>query len=163
MSRLDAFIQRVQAQRVLLNWAAAEIALRPGLVLELGLGNGRTYDHLRELLPDRTIYVFDREARAHPTSMPKEEALILGEMQQTLPQFAAQHGRSAILVHADATTGVPEVDRVRLAWLPGAIAALTCPEGIVLSDSSLADPSLAAVPVPQEIPPGRYFVYRRVG
>ncbi|MEJ0068675.1 MAG: class I SAM-dependent methyltransferase [Pseudomonadota bacterium] len=28
-------------------------------MLELGLGNGRTYDHLRSLFPDHEIFVFD--------------------------------------------------------------------------------------------------------
>ncbi|MGH6887075.1 MAG: class I SAM-dependent methyltransferase, partial [Geminicoccales bacterium] len=49
MSRLDSFIRRLEAQRACLDLAAARIADLPGPVLELGLGNGRTYDHLREL------------------------------------------------------------------------------------------------------------------
>jgi hypothetical protein len=163
MSRLDTFLQRLQAQRLLLNWAAAEIASREGLVLELGLGNGRTYDHLRELLPGRTIFVFDREARAHPASMPPADMLIIGEMRETLPQFAATHGRAAVLIHVDATTGQPEIDKMRLAWLPGAIAALAAPDAIVLSDAALSEPSLRAVATPPEIPAGRYFAYRRSG
>lgn len=51
MSRLDSFIRRLQAQRDVLDWAADGVEDRAGLVLELGLGNGRTYDHLRERLP----------------------------------------------------------------------------------------------------------------
>lgn len=163
MSRLDTFIQRLEAQRLLINWAVGEITARDGVVLELGLGNGRTYDHLRERLPGREIVVFDREARAHPHSMPPAEMLVLGEMRETLPAFAARRGRCATLVHADATTGMPEIDRVKLAWLPGAIAALTRTDGIVLSDAALLEPSLLALPVPPEIPIGRYFAYRRAG
>ena len=52
MTRLDSVIRRLTAQRDLLNWAAEEIS-PAGLILELGLGNGRTYDHLRTRLPDR--------------------------------------------------------------------------------------------------------------
>ena len=63
----------------------------------------------------------------------------------------------------DVTTGVPEVDKVRLAWLPAAVADLTCPDGIVLSDSALADPTLIALPESPEVPFGRYFAYRRAG
>jgi hypothetical protein len=163
MSRLDTFIQRLEAQRVLLDWAVAEIGSRDGLVLELGLGNGRTYDHMRELMPTRKIFVFDREARAHPASMPPPEMLVIGEMQQTLPSFTAKHGRSAVLIHADATTGRPEVDRVRLAWLPAAIAALASPDGIVLSDAALEDSLLGALPLPPDVLVGRYFAYRRLG
>ena len=49
MSRLDSFIRRIGAQRNVLNAVAQRIAAIDGPVLELGLGNGRTYDHLREL------------------------------------------------------------------------------------------------------------------
>ncbi len=70
MSRLDSFIRRLEAQRTVLNWAASAIEGKDGIVLELGLGNGRTYDHLRELLPDRAIHVFERNPQPNPRSMP---------------------------------------------------------------------------------------------
>ncbi|MDX1738439.1 MAG: class I SAM-dependent methyltransferase, partial [Alphaproteobacteria bacterium] len=60
MSRLDSVIRRLEAQRACLNSAAELVGARVGHVLELGLGNGRTYDHLREILPDREIFVFER-------------------------------------------------------------------------------------------------------
>ena len=47
MSRLDSFIARMQAQRDCLNYLKPVIAAVPGPILEVGLGNGRTYDHLR--------------------------------------------------------------------------------------------------------------------
>ena len=43
MTRLDSVIRRLQAQRSVIDWAAGEVASRRGLILELGLGNGRTY------------------------------------------------------------------------------------------------------------------------
>ena len=52
MSRLDSFIRRLQAQRACLSEAAAQIRGVDGFVLELGLGNGRTFDHLREICAD---------------------------------------------------------------------------------------------------------------
>ena len=65
MSRLDSSIARLMAQRVCLGFVATELLGRPGCVLELGLGNGRTYDHIRSLMPERRIYVFDRRIAAH--------------------------------------------------------------------------------------------------
>jgi hypothetical protein len=70
MTRLDSFIRRIRAQRACLNRAADLIKGVPGPVLELGLGNGRTYDHLRELMPERQIYAFDRQLAAHPDCIP---------------------------------------------------------------------------------------------
>lgn len=161
MSRLDSFIRRLEAQRRVLDWAAAAIEGRDGLVLELGLGNGRTYDHLREILPGRTIQVFERKALANPHSMPPDDDLVLGEMRETLPAFAARHGRAAVLIHADATTGVPERDRVELDWLPGHIAALAADDALVVSSSELQHPALRPATLPEGVPKGRYFAYRR--
>ena len=88
MSRLDSFIRRLEAQRACLNRAAELIRGIDGIVLELGLGNGRTYDHLRELFPDRDIYVCERRVAAHPDCVPPPERLILGDMRETLPAAA---------------------------------------------------------------------------
>ena len=82
MSRLDSFIRRLEAQRVS-RYAAAQIRGMAGPVLELGLGNGRTYDHLRELLPEREIFVFEREVKAHPDCIPDAAHLILGDVRTT--------------------------------------------------------------------------------
>jgi hypothetical protein len=65
MSRLDSFIRRLTAQRDILNHVCAAVAAMDGPVLELGLGNGRTFNHLREKLPGRRIIAFDRALAAH--------------------------------------------------------------------------------------------------
>src|SRR5690606_23011746 len=85
MSRLDSFIRRMSAQRDCLNYAAAIIGSAPGSVIELGLGNGRTYDHLRELMQGRDIYVFDRHVKAHPDCIPDAEHMIVGDFLETVP------------------------------------------------------------------------------
>ena len=55
MSRLDSFIRRLEAQRACLGEAVRLAKGIDGFVLELGLGNGRAYDHLREICPEREI------------------------------------------------------------------------------------------------------------
>ena len=160
MSRLDTFIERLQVQRRLLDWAVQEVADLDGIVIELGLGNGRTYDHLRERLPGRRIFAFDRRATAHPKSMPDSEALVLGELENTLPSFFAKHGASAILVHIDIKIGVPELERNPPPWLAGNVAALVRPRGIVISDFALTVPCLS--PMRTKIQTDRYFTYRGV-
>jgi hypothetical protein len=163
MSRLDSFIRRLEAQRRMLDWAAASIADHPGLVLELGLGNGRTYDHLRVILPGRDIHVFERDVSPNPRSIPPAGLLVAGDMAMTLPAFAARHGRNAALIHADVTTGVSERDRMLFAWLPGHVAALASPGALVISGWDLAHPTLVPVALPEAVPAGRYFAYRRIG
>lgn len=161
MSRLDSFIRRLEAQRRMLDWAAEQVERRDGLVLELGLGNGRTYDHLRERLPRRDIHVFERDPSPNPRSMPPEHLLVVGDMAETLPVFAAAHGREAVLIHVDVTTGVPERDALAFAWLPAHVAALAADDALVVSGWALDHPALTPVPLPGGVPPGRYFAYRR--
>lgn len=162
MSRLDSFIRRLEAQRTVLNWATASIQGRDGLVLELGLGNGRTYDHLRELLPDREIYVFERNPQPNPRSLPPEPFLVVGDMAETLGAFEKRHGAAAVLIHADVTTGVPERDVIAFAWLPAHIVALAAIGATVVSGWALDHDKLEAVALPPDVPEGRYFAYRRV-
>ncbi|TIS83279.1 MAG: hypothetical protein E5X00_05295, partial [Mesorhizobium sp.] len=47
MSRLESFIRRLTAQRDILDQVCAEVAKIEGPILELGLGNGRTFHPLR--------------------------------------------------------------------------------------------------------------------
>ena len=147
MSRLDSFIRRLEAQRILLNWAAREIIGRDGLVLELGLGNGRTYDHLRESLPEWPIYAFDRAVNANPRSIPPQEFLVLGDFADTLPAFARQHSREAVLVHSDAGLGDPEANARQVRMISELLPPLTAAGALVLSDQKLEHPLLRRRPV----------------
>ena len=158
MSRLESFIRRLTAQRDILDMICRDMELPDGPVIELGLGNGRTYDHLRERLPGRRIIAFDRVCQANRKSMPPDCDLILGEIDQTARPFV---GISAALVHADIGSGYDDLDELNLRWLSGLIVDLLGPEGIAASGVPLAHPDLAPLPLPDGIPPGRYFLYRR--
>lgn len=158
MSRLDSFIRRMSAQRDTLTEARRLIGSLPGPILELGLGNGRTYHHLRENFPGRRILAFDRALAAHPSSIPEAGDLFLGEIRET----AAGHtGIRAALVHSDIGTGLPEGDTELVGWLPALIAALLQPGGIAASGTPLVDVALVPLPLPDTVPEGRYFLYRR--
>lgn len=161
MSRLDSFIRRLTAQREILNWAIAKVRDRRDLVLEIGLGNGRTYDHLRLGLGDDRIYAFDRANNANPRSFPPDDRLVLGEFADTLPAFAARHPQAAGLVHSDVGLGDLEANArqvVNMAnWLPPLLAS----GGMLLSDQQLSHPALILQPMPVQIPAERYFLYIR--
>lgn len=156
MSRLDSFIRRMTAQRDLLNLAARNPDLPEGMVLEVGLGNGRTYSHLRELFPNRRIVAFDRALRAHSGSTPAPEDLILGEIEQTAQAFV---GQGAALVHADIGSGHDDLDALTLRWLPGLVAGMLAPGGVAVSGLPLEASDL--IPLPHPVDPGRYFLYRK--
>lgn len=149
------------AQREGLNLAARLIHDRPGHVLELGLGNGRTYDHLREILPGRRIYVFDRRVAAHPDSTPDAEHLFLGEFTDTLPRAARRLGATAALAHCDIGSGDREATAALADWLGPAIAPLLAPGAVILADQPMAIPGTMPMPLPEGVTEGRYHFYRR--
>lgn len=160
MSRLDSFIRRLEAQRACLNMAVNLVQGLEGDVLELGLGNGRTYDHLRELLPDRTIYVCERSVAAHPDCVPSPELLLLGDMRETLPTARAWLADRVVLAHLDIGTGDVVSSKALADELAPLIVPLLRPNGVLVSEPALALAGLSPLPLPDEIEPGRYHLYR---
>lgn len=160
MSRLDSVIRRLQAQRACLARAAALIRDLPGPVLELGLGNGRTYDHLRETLPAREIFVFEREVAAHPDCVPPADHLLLGDIHDTLPAAVARFGPRVALVHSDLGTGDAELNARIAAFLASQLPALLRSGGVVISDQDMVPAGAEALPLPEGVAPGRYFMFR---
>ena len=161
MSRLDSAIKRLQAQRSCIDDVARRIADLPGLVLELGLGNGRTYDHLRERLPEREIYVFERRVAAHPDCIPPDDRLILGDVQETLPGALDRFRGQVALVHADVGTGDVETNRVLAAAISAVIGDFLAPGGYLVCDQQITFPGAEAVPLPEGVAPGRYIYLRK--
>ncbi len=159
MSRLDMFIKRMSAQRDLLNLIRDQNLLPEGPIMEVGLGNGRTYSHLTESFPDRRIIVFDRHVAAHKSSIPQEENLVVGEIRETARDFI---GSEAALVHADIGTGYPEKDAIVMSWLPELVAGMLRPGGYAVSGLALDHPQLETLPIPVHIEPGRYYFYRKI-
>ncbi len=163
MSRLDSAIRRLEAQRACLDQACAAIDRRPGPVLELGLGNGRTYDHLRERLtdPDRwPIYVFERKVAAHPDCIPPDDRLYLGDFHDTLPRAAEDFRGQVVLVHADMGSGDEAANARLAAFVSQALAPALAPGGLVLSDQVLRLPGAERRPLPDGVAEGRYHLYR---
>lgn len=160
MTRLDSAIRRLTAQRDLLDWASQNVG-STGLVLEIGLGNGRTYDHLRAKLPGREIYVFERSPAAHPDCYPPEGYLIVGDLFDTLPPFIERHGRSSALIHIDIGSGDEEANRSLARRLSPLLEALLQPGGILLGDRAFDMQSCQDISAQTNVPEGRYFVYRR--
>jgi hypothetical protein len=160
MSRLDSFIRRLEAQRACLGRAAELIRDIDGIVLELGLGNGRTYDHLRELFLDRDIFACERQVAAHPDCVPPPERLILGDMRQTLPMLRSRFGGRVALAHFDVGTGDGAANLALAAELAPLIVPLLCPGAVLVSDPSIEAPELSVLQLPDGISPGRYHLYR---
>ncbi|MEZ5668218.1 MAG: class I SAM-dependent methyltransferase [Alphaproteobacteria bacterium] len=160
MSRLESAIRRLEAQRDCIDAAAAMLAGETGCILELGLGNGRTYDHLRTRFPAAAIYVFDRQVRSHPDSTPDDDHLFLGDFFETLPEAARRLGRTAMLAHCDFGSGKDTADAAVARRLSAALAPLLRPGALVLSDQPLDHPGWQAVALPATVAAGRYHIHR---
>ncbi len=158
MSRLESMRRRLSAQIDGLNWAARAVDGLEGDILELGLGNGRTYDHLRENLPDRRIWVIDRVLQAHPSCIPPTEDFLQGEADDMLDELARRGARMA-LAHYDFGFGVKEKDVEEGARLSPLIAALMVPGGLVISQQPLV--GFHQIAGPESIDPERYLFYRQ--
>lgn len=157
MSRLDSMLRRLTAQRDGLNWAAEQVAGLPGDALDMGLGNGRTYDHLREILAGRRIWVIDRVLQCHPSCEPPEADFLMGEAEPMLAKLAGT-GARIVLAHYDFGFGIKEKDVAEAARLSPRIAEVMAPGGLIVSGQPLT--GFDEIDGPAGIPPGRYLFYR---
>lgn len=157
MSRLDSMLRRLAAQRDGLNWAAEKTRGMAGDVVDLGLGNGRTYDHLREILPNRRIWVIDRVLQCHPSCTPPEADFLQGEAEPMLEKLA-QSGARIVLAHYDFGFGIKDKDVAEAARLSPLIARVMVPGGYLVSGQPLV--GFEQIKGPDTIAPDRYLFYR---
>jgi hypothetical protein len=161
VSRLDSFIRRVSAQRDCLNHAFKVTAEVPGPILEFGLGNGRTYHHLRENCPDREIFVFEWKVTAHPDCTPDAGHLFEGNIYETLPRVPDRFGAPAVMAHTDIVSGDDERDGNIAAFLSERLPSLMAERAVILSDQYLDLPQWQVWDLPNGVPLERYFYYTR--
>jgi len=161
VSRLDSFIRRLEAQRACIDAAVDLVGALPGPVFELGLGNGRTFDHLRTRCPGREIFVFERKVAAHPDCIPDADHLFEGPLEATLEGAVERfHGRIA-LIHADLGSGRPDHDARLSAFVARQLPLLLASGGVVASDQDVVWPQAEVIALPEGVRPGRYYLFRK--
>ena len=163
MSRLDRFIARMQAQRAMLDQVCIGLNAEgapPGPFVELGLGNARTYDHVRQRLIGRRIVVFDRSAAPKHGVIPPTSDFFVGDIRETGRSYVASKGSTAAVVHADLGDGSAAYNADLQSWLPDTCCCLLRPDGLVLSSTELHDRRLRQLDVDPVAKAGGYFSYR---
>ena len=166
MSRLDSMIRRLSQHRAAIDWASHALTGIDGDIVEAGLGNGRTYDHLREKLPGRDIWVIEREPRPHPSCMPPGEFLLKGEAEDGFERLRKQN-RKIALFNYDLGTGDKEFTLREAARFAPMIRDLLRVDGILLSVQPMPETG-GLVPISREIAvqvaefDHRIHVFRRV-
>ncbi len=160
MSKLESFIRRMQAQIDVIEVARQHLEDVPGVIFELGLGNGRSFDHLREHFPGRDIYVFEDRVRTAPEYTPDDEHLMLGDVVETFPKAVERFKGQVALVHCDVGTADQEYNQLLANMVGTEVLPALCENAIVMSHKDLETTTLDVVPLPDTIYPGRYFLYK---
>lgn len=160
MSKLESFIRRMSAQRDCLNYAAKLIKNLPGVALELGLGNGRTYDHLRQILPDREIFVFDQRVASFPSCTPPSDHIFVGEILNTLKKAEKILSKKVVLVHNDLGTSNSINNENLIDSISDSLEPLMLPGAVLVSNTRFNVKFCYTIPEPPGVKKGRYFMYR---
>lgn len=161
MSRLDLFIDRMVSQRACLDFAIDDTAAMSGPVFELGLGNGRTFHHLRERISGRDIFVFERAVASHPDSTPAEKFTILGDVRETLPQTLEKMGPVASLIHADLGGHNRAKNDAFARMISPLVEPLLAVGGLMVASDRMYFEGLTEVALPEGAVKERCFIYRR--
>ncbi|MGL6181282.1 MAG: class I SAM-dependent methyltransferase [Aestuariivirga sp.] len=161
LSMLDRFHFRLKSQHACFAWVFAQMADMQGPVFELGLGKGRTYDHLRRNQPGREIYVFERDVRPIEGCLPPDPYLVRGDIEVNLPVYVKRFEGKVALVHSDVGDISLEHNQMMRELVPRIAPPALMPGGFLLSDLNLEVPGFAQLPLPPDAVPGRYFIYRK--
>ncbi len=162
MSRLDSAIRRLQSQKLCIERASQLTVGMPGVILEIGLGNGRTYDHLKEIFPNREIYVFERKIAAHPSCIPPAKYLYKGDFHETLYLFKKNISEPITLVHFDIGSGNEKESIMRGETLSNILFNIITESTIVIGDQKLNSKKYKQLELPKKIERDRYFMYRKI-
>ena len=157
MSRLNSMMRRLAAQADGLEWGTTMVDSLQGDFLDMGLGNGRTYDHIREIAPNRRIWVMDRALNCHPSCVPPEPDFLQGEAEDMLKKMAMD-GTKVAMAHYDFGFGDKTKDVAEAARLSTMIKEIMLPGGVLVSGQPLV--GFEQVRGPTTVAPERYYFYR---
>jgi len=163
MNRLDLMIARLTTQRAYLAHAAELVAQRPGPVLEIGYGKGRTYSFLREVLPEREIFAFDIDGAPSVEWGPDAAHFFPGDFRETFAQVPARTGAPAALAHCDIGSEDAARDATLVAWMREALLPLIAPNAIVVADRDLQLAGAERLESPGEAGEWPYYLFRLEG
>lgn len=154
----------MQAQRACIELAASLVSELDGPVLELGLGQGRTFDHLQETFPNRKVYLIDDMMKPADGIRLDPSLAIKGDVLDLLAHFARDHGPAFTVVHSDLggsrwddlTPDIPVI-KCLSKWLP----QITLPGAAIISNLPIESNLLIENDLPIGIRKGKIFFYRR--
>jgi hypothetical protein len=155
LSALDVLIRRLMSQRASLERGTSLVNQLPGPALQIGWGDGAAYDHLREILRRRDLFVFDRAIGAALDAPPAAEYRIVGDPAETLPQSWERWRREAAFAYLN----FPAPARAAAELAP-LLAPLLRPGAVVIAETLLELPGWEALPPPEGARDAREHLYR---
>ncbi|OMH31793.1 class I SAM-dependent methyltransferase [Motiliproteus sp. MSK22-1] len=161
MSRLDSVIRRLQAQKLCLNYASKILSgrlVKNIVMFEIGLGNGRTYDHLLNLFPGYEIYAFDKQIQAHPNCIPDVDHRIVGDIRDTLPRAVARFKGQCVLAHIDIGSGDSDYNCMIAEFLGSCLKPVLAKDALIISDQPLNISECVSLKLPPGVQDGRYHM-----
>lgn len=161
MSRLDIFIDRMTSQRACIDFAVQKTAHMTGPVFELGLGNGRTYHHLCEVVKERDVFVFERAVESNPASTPPTNRTLLGDVFETLPQALERFGPTASFIHADLGGHNLQKNDEFARKVSPIIEPLLAKCGLMVASDRMYFDDMHEVEIPAGAVSGRCFIYQK--
>ena len=161
MSRLEDLTYRFLTQWAVLDRAVEIIAELDGIIVELGLGKGRTFDHLRERMPDREIFVFDHELSCEREFAPSSEFWVFGDIKSTLPKFCEPRRGKVALVHSDIGSRDRKRDMPLVEFVAGHLSLIMKDGGVIASDRPMPGNGWSILPELQEMKRFPYYMYRK--
>lgn len=160
MNRLDNMINRLRTQKAYLDFAVDAIDGLPGVVFEVGLGKGRSYDYLRQVCSDREIYGFDRVIHASSDAIPDPDHMFKGDFLETIPAAARMFQGNVALIHADFGSTNANHDACLAKRLAPLFSRLIVAGGLVVSDRRLTVENAEPLELPRISADWPYFVLR---
>src|SRR5579862_695365 len=142
------------SQRAALERAAAMVTQLSGPALEIGWADGTAYDHLREIMRRREIFVFDRQILAPPEVPPAAAQRVLGDPRETLPMAWDRCRRDAALAHLN----IPSPRMA--AELAPLVAPMLRAGAVVIAETPLELPGWDAIALADTTRENRDYLYR---
>ena len=110
-------------------------------------------------MPGRDIYVFERAVASHPESTPPDDMLILGDVNETLPQALERFGPTASLIHADLGGHNPEKNDAFARAVSPLIEPLLAKGGLMVASDRMYFDNLKELDLPPGAVPNSCFIY----
>ncbi|MGL1932596.1 MAG: hypothetical protein OCC45_12695 [Desulfotalea sp.] len=140
LTRIERLARRLPIQIDLISQAIEETNKLDGIILELGLGEGRTLEYL-ENNTSSPIIVFEIDDNAKMNNVRKTTKLVKGDIFETLPKMLGTLSQGVRIAHVDIGTTDYSDDIDRISPLQRILESVVNVGGFIVCDRPIDFPS----------------------